>query len=413
MNSAVRQRLRRLRERLPEPQILLVPGHFFYTHRFEIAAGMSRTEIEAFLALSLEGAAPFPLEHLAWGFYYRPGESHALVFATTRQRLKTLGELELEGFYHAFAGFVTLLGETADRAKVRYLSQNGAISALFFEAGGGVPCRIVSREIVADVLTDEVLLAHRKRLDAEIDTSGFYVEDGLWVGDGVAVDAKGLPVFQHRRLGVSTEETLPNTPGVDDRSLWGLDLRDALYATRHRKERLFGQRLWGGVQALAALLVLLCVLQIGTWALSRATDWIDTRLFERYPDAEQITKNKQFIERLASDSAQSLDPVQMLTAVNNVRPASIYFQNAGAAKAEEGPGMVLHCKGECREGAGTVNAYADRIRALASVLAVSQNVDIRDGRTYFEMDVTFDPARLAMESATARDVARNPSPTEP
>lgn len=411
MRSAVSQWLRKLRESLPEPQIFLVPGHCFYTHRFEIAPGMTRQEIDSFLGLSLEGAAPFPLEHMAWGFFHVPGESHALVYATTRQRLKSLGDLELEGFYHAFPGYVSVLGGKEERAKVRIVSQTSSVSAVFFAAGKAVPERVVSRSVTADVLTDSALLRSREQLLDEVDTSGYYVEEGLWVGEGVEINAKGQPVFRHRRIGTSATAPEPHALEVDAATLWQLDLRDDLFATKHRKERRLAQRLWTGVQAVAAGLVLLVVLQIASFGLVRATDWIDNQLLSRYARAELITKNEQFIERLASDSAQSLDPVQMLTAVNTLRPKEIFFRNAGATRTEDGRGMLLSFTGECRADAGVVNNYADALRALDTITQVDQSIDVRDGRTHFEMDVTFDPARLrAAEERVRPPVAQTSTP---
>lgn len=417
MRSAISHWIRRARERLPEPQLLLVPGHYFYAHRFEIAASMTRAEVEAFLALALEGTAPFPLEHLVWGFIYQPGESHALVYATARQRLRALGDKNLETFYHAYPGFVSRLGLVSNQARVSYLSQNGSLSALFFQAGCIVPEKIISREITADLLTDEALLESREALHASIDTNGYLVEEGLWVGEGTQINAKGQPVFHHRRLGAAADETADHCLDRDGTGLWELDLRDSAFAHRHLRSRRLANRLWMGMQGLAAMLIVLILLQLGTWAIARATGWIDDQINARFEAAEQINKSKEFIERLDADSAQSLDPVRMLVVVNEVRPKAIYFKNAGASKAKDSNTMELKFEGECSQGAGTVNSYADALRTLDSVLMVNQSVAIKDGRTHFEMTVSFDPARLSLKAIpdleAGSDSGESAEPTEP
>ena len=98
----------------------------------------------------------------------------------------------------------------------------------------------------------------------------------------------------------------------------------------------------------------------------------------------------------------------MLNIVNEVRPDKVFFRNAGASKSEESATMELKCEGECREGAGTVDSYADTLRALDPIANVVHKVEIRDGRTYFEMTVTFDPARLA--AAAPRPALEEPTP---
>jgi hypothetical protein len=413
MRSAVRQWLRKLRESLPEPQILLVPGHFFYTHRFEIAAGMSRAEIESFLALSLEGSAPFPVEHLAWGYFHLPGESHALVFATTQQRLRGLGEFQLESFFHAFPGFVSRLGAPEERAKVRFVAQNGSLSAVFLPAGRAVPEQVVSRPITAELLTDGAILAARSALARTLESRGFDLEDGVWIGDGFTVNARGQPVFRHRRIGTEASAATEHALAFDPDILWGLDLRTAVHAQKQKRERLLAHRLWSGVQAIAAGLLLCLLLGFGILGLERIREWTDSMFLARYARAEQISEDERFIERLATDSAQSLDPVQMLTMVNDLRPDAVFFRGAGATRAEESGAVLLSFDGECRADVAVVNAYADNIRALDAVIAVDPVTDIRDGRTFFRMSVTFDPARLALERRrqNGEDVAATPAAT--
>ncbi|MFP4283492.1 MAG: hypothetical protein ACLFU2_12790, partial [Opitutales bacterium] len=225
MTQAPSKWLQRLRERLPEQPLVLVPAHCFFTHSFEVATGLSEDERENYLALALEGGSPFPVEQLAWGYLHEPGETRALVYATLRSRVGSIGEFDLSACYHLFPGFISRLCVSPPaQPTVRFLAQGGAVSALFLQPGSRIPERIVSRRVEAEVLTDEALLASRDALAKSLHADDFIEENGLWVGAGHHLDKAGRPVFAHRHLGPTTEEeTLPLDLPVAQ--LWAADLR--------------------------------------------------------------------------------------------------------------------------------------------------------------------------------------------
>lgn len=404
MKTAVSRWMRTARARLPEPRLLLVPGHFFYTHRFEVAEGMAGSEIADFLSLALEGSSPFPLDQLVWGHAHAPGETHALVYATTLARIRSLGNLDLNEFRQVFPGFISLFGEHPRRPTVRFVCQNGAVSALFFSGGtASIPEKILSRPVDADILTDDAIEETRDQLAAAVETPGYTLEPGVWIGDGYSFDQKDQPIFRHRRVGADSNDPSGSPRGhplaVGDQALWALDLREEGFARQRHRERVLGRRLWTGMRVAAAIAVVLIFLMIAGWSLSRAHAWMDRQLVARQPAADQVLNGRDLINRLANGSAQSTDPIRMLTVVNEVRPDSIFFRTASAENF-----TVLTVEGESREGANAVNNFERDLRELDPVETVTHAPTIRDGRTYFVMTVTFDAAVLAAsreEFATA------------
>ena len=390
MTTGPRSWLKKLRESLPEQPMLVVPGHFFFLTRFTLDEGMSRAETEDYLALALEGESPFPVEHLAWGYFSSPGEREVLVYATTRQRLRTLGEMELEGFYQALPSFLTQAGTTFPENTVRFIAHLGSISAVFHAAGRRVPAKVVSRPIEGDLLSDDAAERARDRLLGELATEGYTVEAGLWIGAGHELDAKGFPVFRHRRIeaGRNLEEAL-HPLQVGDATLWAMDLRDSSYVTRRARERRTGRRLWLFAQVLFGFFFLLLLLQAGSWGLGQLANWIDDQLLARAPAQQRIENNRKFIDLVAENSGRGLDPIRMLEIVNEGRPPNIYFGRANARVYNK-----LTFEGDSRQGVDPFNNYVALLQRRPEILEVSSQTEIDQSQTRFTATVTFDPQAL-------------------
>lgn len=409
------QWISKLSERVPEQKILLVPGHFFYGHRFTAPDGMTDADLSAFLELALEGVSPFPLDQLAWGFLHEKGKP-AYTFATSSGRLRQhLGDLDLASFSYALPGFITQFGITFEHSTVRFLAENGAVSALFYAPRERIPVRILSREVKGDILTDAGILAARDQLANSIaaEAKDAKIEEGVWIGDGYSLDANDRPGFHHRWVAANgSAKRTSHLLALQDEKLWRADLRDAAYQSRQQRERQVSKRLWQVAQGLAAVILLLCVLQFTHWGLSGWIALREAKIAERAPAVARIEQSEFLVSRLAESAERGLRPIRMLEIVNEPRPDPIFFTRTIATSYNQ-----LRIEGESRQGIPTVNSYQGALAALPSVRNVEQAAETRGGTTTFDMTVTFtdqalsQPTELSMEPTETSDpveTAENP-----
>lgn len=394
--------MERLRERVPEPQILLVPGHFLFGRRFATPPELPATEAHALLELSVEGVSPFPVEQLAWGYLRPPGTQETFCYATSQGRLRQLlGELDIHGFYFAFPGFLTQFGVTFDRPTVRFLSQNGAVSALLYEANDPQPKQVFSRPITGGLLSHEATLATRDALLASLPKGlNAKIEDGVWIGDGYTLDERGRPHFSHQHVtsrGViaTDSHTLAHSSSV----LWRADLREDAFKAKEQRARTVSGRLWRAIQVIGVAALLMLLLQFSHWGLNA---WQTLRLSEisrQAPAAQRINESMLLAARVSEAVERSLQPIRMLEIVNEVRPDPIHFTRTRSSTYNE-----LYVEGESSQGIPTVNTFVGALERLPAVRSVAQSSETVAGRTRFEMTITFaDAALIPLERARVED----------
>lgn len=387
----------KLRERVPEPQILLVPGHFFFGRVFETPPDLSSEEVQALIELSLEGVSPFPLDHLSWGYLHRKGDARAFCFSTATSRLKEfLGDLDLHQFLYAFPGFLTQYGVTFDRPTVRFLAQNGSVSALVYEARDPQPRQIVSRAIRGELLSPEAALEVRHQLCQQLSAElRERAEEGVWVGQGYSFDEADHPVFEHchyTALGAGTVEF--HRPALTGDHVWLADLRDDIFQLRERRNRAISRRLWWGVKILGACAVLLLALQFLHWGMLGWNYYRAQQIAAQRDTAQRIDESDRLAARISEAVERSLQPIRMLEIVNAVRPDPVYFKRTKSEVYNQ-----LEVEGESSQGIPTVNLYAAALQRLPTIEAVTQSAETRNGKTSFEMTITFTDEALIVPPA--------------
>lgn len=383
--SSFSRLLSRLREKLPDRRVGLAPADAFFTRKVDLPENLSWEDKLAFIELALEGNAPFPMEQLAWGFLQSPSASFAFVYATPRTRLKRLDIDPDENFLQLLPGFISLYGDTFDKPTIRFLSQNGVLSALHLEPGNPVPAKIVSRRIKATLLTDEILLATRRDLAAHLDSPGWEFEDGLWLGEGIDIlQGEGIR-FRHRHLNEGTPLPLrEQVLSLPENDLWAADLRSREYANRERRVRRRSRTIWKSIQAAAAMAVLLLLLQAGDFALSTYNRFQEADISELEPRASRIENKLTLAQRLTQSTEEDLKPFLLMEAINPLRPDSVFFDDVRSRAFNE-----LEIEGQSSEGVTPVNAFADSVEQLPSVESVVNNSQTRNNQTSFEFLITF------------------------
>jgi Tfp pilus assembly protein PilN len=377
--------LARLREKLPDRGVGLAPADAFFTRKVDLPDNLSWEEKTTFVELALEGNAPFPLEQLAWGFLAAESSPHAFVYATPKSRLKRL-EIELSDRYlQLFPGFISLHGETFARPTVRFLCQNGVLSAIHMAAGNPVPHRVVSLRVKADLLADDVLLEARGKLAASLDAADHVLEDGLWLGERVAILPGGGLRFRHRHVSGGTPLPLKeHLLALSEQALWAADLRDAAYAVREAGTRRRSRVVWTSLRAAIGIAALLLALQLATLVLSGYNLLLDNRIAELSPMAERVENKLTLAQRLTQSTEEDIKPFLLLEAINTLRPESIFYDRVRSRAYNQ-----LRIEGQSTEGVTPVNAYADSIEQLPSVAHVENSSQTRSNQTSFEFIITF------------------------
>ena len=244
-----------IEERLTRQQVILLPPQVFFVMPLEVPEELPAGEWANFAELSLESAAPFPLDQLLWGFSREPEQRRLLVYAAPRPRVKKLGLDDLDDAFFAWPGFLMPGLPTMEQAGVRFIAQSGGIAAVHYDGKSRVPLKITARPIAADILTDEAILAARHSLAKALTglPSGTRVEDGIWVGEGVSVEGDQAVRARYRHLsGKGEGETVEPLVRFSSAQAWELDLRDTAFADKTRRDRRLGRGIWWGYLAAAA-----------------------------------------------------------------------------------------------------------------------------------------------------------------
>lgn len=405
--------LSRLKEKLPDKRMGLAPADAFFTRKVDLPENLSAADKTAFIELFLEGNAPFPMEQMAWGFLEHPSSPYALVYATPKGRLKGLEIDQPEKYFQLFPGFITLFGETFEKPTVRFLSQNGDISALFLPAGNPVPERVVSRRVKAELLTDDILLESRNALEKSLRLDGYTAEPGLWLGEGSEIRANGQMLFRHRNISGSNPEGLKDHfLDLSGDTLWAADLRDPAYAAKERTARQRSILIWKSLRAAAATAILLIFFQLFILGLSAFNVLRENRIDELEPRATRVENKLTLAQRLTQSIEEDLKPFLLMEAVNPLRPDSVYFDKVRSRAYNQ-----IQMEGESTEGVTPVNAFADSLNQLPFVESVQNNSQTRNNQTSFELVITFSSLPPAPEGGfiipeEEEDEATDPEDTD-
>ena len=118
--------LKFLRAGPPPPKVSLLPDALFFTRAIPIAPDTPAADVAAQVELALESLAPFPVAQLYHGYYFPPGATAALVFASYRRRF-TAEQTEL--WFDAdlvLPTFAAVLGAPLDPGGISSASSAGS-----------------------------------------------------------------------------------------------------------------------------------------------------------------------------------------------------------------------------------------------------------------------------------------------
>ena len=133
--------LRFLRAGPPPPNVVLLPDALFFTRVVAVSEGATAAAAAAEIELALEAVSPFPLAQLYYGWFWKPGARHALLFAAYRRRFtaeQTAAWAEAELVLPTFAA---LAGAEVPGATTIVLTAPEGLTAVHWETPG-VPSQV-------------------------------------------------------------------------------------------------------------------------------------------------------------------------------------------------------------------------------------------------------------------------------
>jgi hypothetical protein len=374
----------KVRRKLPVQQLQWVPGHAFFCRQVQLP-DVPADEQLTFIELFLESKAPFPVEQLLWGFVRSQHSADALVYATTRQRLKQLDGEDATQALFLLPAFLCTSGTSFDAPSVAFIAANGSINAVFFAANDSVPVRVVSRPLPAAALTDTVLLQVREDLWNAIKTADFNPADGVYLLQETAVDehSRCTTKLLHVR-DADSDASIEHRLDLQGDVLWNADLRDAAFVHNERAKRRRAALLWKAVRAAAATAILLLFLQFVSAGMQFYNGLRESTIEELGNRAIRVENTFTLANRLTESTEEDIRPFALMESINPVRPESIYFTRTRSRGFNR-----LEIEGESEQGVNPVNTFADALNQLPYVDEVEQNVQTRNNQTSFTFAIRF------------------------
>ncbi len=353
--------------------VVCLPAELLFFETVKLPAAVETNEIADFVELTLEERSPFPLRDLCYGFLYEPCNRGLLIYAAIRRRVEQLFPGALENARFMLPGFCLLHGLQSHANKTVLLQCDGNPSLIKIDANG------------LPVPADE---GSRDNADSPIHLRL----------DNVACTKEGSLEANFVQLGPPVEEFLTQTLSVQ--ALWAADMRDADFKRieslrRNRERQLMRAIALGGWAALFLL-----ISQIGLWGFSRH---VDSRMSERerlQPAVFIVQDRHSLLTTLEQVAAAELRPLDVLEAMNRLRPDAIHFTEMRA----EGQNRITV------EGiAGSVNAlnrYAESLSESGEFRVGDPRTLVRAGRTTFTLTVDYTgPLPVLAGTASVPDAA--------
>lgn len=356
---------------LPEPAlagdpspVLILPGHYFFVDRIELPESLESSEIDDFAELSMEGLSPFPIEQLYWGFLYDPSAGSILLYAAYKERIKKAGFDQFDSYLWVLPDFATLGGASFNQPTTLSLqSDSGSAEIVYAKSGEALPSMVTARGL-------DHHSSHPEGHSAAFPLKLAFTE----------VNEQGLPTFSFEAADRGSAEPDGHWKALTppESALWRADIREPLFKKNERNSRK-ASRWVSRATAYAALFALLLCLLEGMLFLGQL--WQDSRnaiIATQSPEVRRIEDKQSLMNKLDQVAQNELRPIAILEALNQLRPAGIYFTST----ITEGQNRIII------DGIATtineLNAYTDALRASGKfVLANEPKTLTRGGRTTF------------------------------
>jgi hypothetical protein len=345
---------------LARETIVCLPPELLFYEKVTVPAAVDANEIADFVELTLEEKSPFPLRDLCFGYLYEATERNLLIYAAIRRRVEQLYPDALAKARFVLPAFCLLHGFSS-HAKRLIALQTDEAQTLASINDFGLPLPLDD----AEHLTDENTL----RLN---------LEELEWGKD------ESLTVSL--RLLDSASEDSPatlSTTRLSSPTLWAADMRSADFKQLERSRRNREKQLLRAITIGTWVALFLLISQVGLWGFNRHVDRLISERERLQPAVLTVQDRHSLLTTLEQVAAAELRPLDVLEAMNRLRPDAIHFTEMRAE-----PQNRITVEGI----AGSVNAlnrYAESLRESGKFRVSDPRTLVRAGRTTFTLTVDY------------------------
>ena len=359
-------------------KVVLLPDHAFFVRVAPLTPGTAPADVAAQVELALEGMSPFPVPHLLYGYFHRPGSSRVLIYAAYRRRFTVDDAAEWADAEAVLPALAVWLG--LPLAGARALLVNGAdfVTALGWDGPDPVPAVVATRQLAPDAAPEERAAA-QAALTAQL--------AGLPAPVAVAAVTGTVSRVGEEELAFAAAGRVARFAVAD---LDALDVRDKAELAARRRERTRDRYLWRAFQAGMGAVALAAALELG---LAGAGLWLKARAARaaaQAPAVEAIETKNSLASRIEELSANRLLPLEMISlAGSKLQGTNIQFLRTSTKGL-----YTLEIEGQTNS-TPDVNNYQTALRELPACdhVELGQTTD-RGGITRFVLTITFKPGAV-------------------
>ena len=366
----------------PERKVAILADAHFFVRSVPVTEGALTSEVPGQVELALEMIAPFPLAQLYYGYKWKLGATHALVFAAYRKRFTSD---EVDGWAGAEAvlpAFVTLLNGVPASGTTMLLSGTNSLTAVYYGDASGVPTQVRVEPLEPDV-TDANRAVVRDTLHKSLG------------GTLQTVEISGPPQLDpNSDQGEFIFRAGDFSAQFSAAEIEPLDVRDKDELVARRRTHARDIILWRTFVGCAAVIALAAFLEV---ALVGSAFWQKQRLAvieKQTPVVNGIMTSQNLATRIDELSSKRLMPFEMLALLNTKRPHTIQFMRTVTSGL-----YTLEVRAQTNA-SGDIDVFRSALNQLpecekAEVLDPTS----RDGVSTFRLVVTFKPNAFKSEDS--------------
>jgi hypothetical protein len=373
-----------LKRFLPAPpprKVVVLPDALFFVRAVPVAEGAVAADVSGQVELALEVIAPFPIAQLYYGYHWKPGANHALVFAAYRKRFTSDDVETWAGAEAILPAFAASLGEAPAAATTLVIAGSDCLTAVHYGDASGVPTQVRIESLPAEA-TDDDRAAARDALLKPLGGTITTVE----IGATPQLD----PESPQGEFVFRSGDTSAHFTATEIESL---DVRDKAELAARRRAHARDVILWRTFLGCAAAIALSLFLEL---ALVGGGLWQKQRLAviaRQSPVVNTIMTSQSLATRIDELSTKRLMPFEMLALLNSKRPPTIQFMRTVTSGLYK-----LEVEAQTNSSAD-INVY----RAALNELPECEKAEVidprsRDGVSTFRLVVTFKPDAFKPET---------------
>jgi hypothetical protein len=366
------------------PEVIFVPGSFFFTRRVPLPPSIQPAEVEGFVELTLEGLSPFPIDQLNFGHVVAEAGDAVFIYAAYRRRFAAETTRNWPEVAYVVPAFLPFLRETHEADSTVVLESGGELTAMSFKAGRQLPERVTSRPI-PETENEELRKGWLEKTRAAFLAGEPGFENEIHHAGTWAVEEATSNLSFELRPGDESDEPV-ETRSVPVSDLWAMDIRDRDFVRSRKQAVRIDGFMWRGILGIAAALMILIagetLLIGGRVFLSVMGDIIA----KRENEVVRIEERHGIVTRLAEFDRSNLIPFEMIQAIVPLKPRSVYFTSA---KTEGHNSMIIDAN---TMNVADVNEFESALRGLNEVQSVEvRNLKSREDGTSFTLVLSFVP----------------------